>query len=232
MVTLNAEKLSLQDIHRLLRLQKLPTGNYADVLSLEPLTEYEQQELTQIASDFENYLSPGKVSEGLVKVLTVYPLLRLAGFYRYPFELNLEETIARISVVDEDTEITGRFDILAINREAERNGQREAFWVLVIEAKNSSIAVNAALPPLLAYAYEGLDDQNLVWGLVTNGVNYQFVRLQREEPPTYQPLPTLHLFERDRALQLLQALKAICKLQRNGSSDSLKSTICNLKSKI
>lgn len=217
MVTINAEKLSLQDVHRLIGLQRLPTGAYTDFLVLEPLTEFEQQELAQIAADFEVYLTPGKVSEGLVKVLTIYPLLRLAGFFRYPLELRLEEAIARISVVDEDTDITGRFDILAIERAANRNGRSEPFWVLIIEAKNSTVAINAALPQLLAYASEGLQEQQSVWGMVTNGVDYQFVRLQPGNPPTYQPMPTLHLFERDRALQLLQALKSICTLQRDES---------------
>jgi hypothetical protein len=51
--------------------------------------------------------------------------------------------------------------------------------------------------------------------MVTNGVDYQFVRLQQGTPPTYQPMPSLQLFERDRALQLLQTLKAICQMQQN-----------------
>jgi hypothetical protein len=210
MVTINAEKLSLRDVHRLIGLQNLPTGNIEDFLALEPLTEYEQQELVQIATDFEQYLTPGKVSEGLIKVLAVYPLLRLAGFFRYPFELKLEEAIAYISVIDEDTDISGRFDILAIHREIEQNSRLEPFWVLIIEAKNSTVAINAGLPQLLAYAYEGLTYQPVVWGMVTNGLDYQFVQLQRDEPPTYQPMQTLHLFERDRSLLLLQSLKAVC----------------------
>lgn len=210
MVTLNAEKLSLQQVHQLLGLQRLPIANVTDLLALAPLIDYEQQELAQIATDFENYLASAKVSEGLVKVLTVYPLLRLAGFYRYPFELKLEEAIARISVLDEDTEVSGRIDVLVIHQESESYGDnKQPLWILVIEAKNSAIDLSAGLPQLLTYAYKGLEHQESVWGLVTNGINYQFVQLQQRTPPTYQLLPPLYLFEHDRALQVLQTLKAI-----------------------
>ena len=55
--------------------------------------------------------------EGLVKALTIFPLLRLAGFYRPPIKLSLQESIAEINIEDEDTTITGRIDILAVNKE-------------------------------------------------------------------------------------------------------------------
>jgi hypothetical protein len=41
----------------------------------------------------------------------------LAGFYRPPIKLSLEESIAEINIEDEDTTITGRIDILAVNKE-------------------------------------------------------------------------------------------------------------------
>lgn len=210
--TRNAENLSLRDVYRLLGFQKQPMGAYADFLSLKPLTDYEQQELNQVVADFENYLTSAKISEGLIKALTVYPLLRLAGYYRFPVELHLEEAIERITVDDEDTHVTGRLDILAVNKDAEFGGQ--PFWILIVEAKNSTIAAHAGLPQLLTYAYKSLTQQRLVWGMMTNGLDYQFVCLRQGTPPTYQLMPPLHLFEHDRAIQLLQALKAICQLQR------------------
>lgn len=180
------------------------------LLSLEPLTSFEQQELMQIAEDFDRYLIADKVPEGLVKALTTFPLIRLAGFYRYPVELCLEESIDQISIddpADEDTVITGRFDILAINQTAPSGSQ--PFWILLIESKNSAIDPSVGLSQLLTYAFTSLMYQDSVWGLVTNGLNYQFVHLQQDTPPTYQLLPPLHLFEVDRSVLLLQTLKAI-----------------------
>ena len=42
--------------------------------------------------------------------------MRLARFYRDPIEIRLEEDIADIQIEDEDTIITGRMDILAVNK--------------------------------------------------------------------------------------------------------------------
>ena len=217
MTLLNAERLTLKEVHQLLGLQKQPMGSYEARLSLGTLTATEQQELGQIAADFDRYLAADKVSEGLVKALTTFPLLRLAGFYRFPVELRLEEAIERIDIEEAGITITGRFDILAVNPAAASGSQ--PFWILVVEAKNSAIDVSAGLPQLLTYACKSLSDQSCVWGLIINGLNYQFVFLEPGAPPTYQLLPPLHLFEADRAVQLLQILKSICQLQGNLQSD-------------
>lgn len=210
MTTLTAKNLTLREVVQLLKFDKLPNGSLTSLLSLEPLTEFEQQELVQIRDDFDSYLSEGKVSEGQVKLLSVAPLLRLAGFYRSPVKLALEEGIADIAVEDEGTTITGRLDILAVNKATLINNV--PFVVLVIETKNSAIDVVVGLPQLLTYAYKILDNQTSVWGLVTNGSRYQFVYIQPGERPTYQLMPLLNLMDLETASQILQTLKAICQL--------------------
>ncbi|HEY9891049.1 MAG TPA: hypothetical protein V6D37_04445 [Candidatus Sericytochromatia bacterium] len=50
------------------------------------------------------------------------------------------------------------------------------------------------------------------WDLTSNGTDYRFVLL-RQETPTYQQMPLLNLMDASSAIQLLQVLKAICKLQ-------------------
>ena len=206
---LEASSLSLNDVHRLLKLQKQQNGLFRDFLSLEPLTEFEQQDLARIVNDFERYLYAGKVSEGLVKFLTLAPLMRLAGFYDVPIRLTMEDSIA-IAIEDEDTSIRGRMDILAVNKA--RTNTVPPFWVLVIETKNSAIDVVEGLPQLLTYAFKSLEQQSAVWGLVTNGQRYQFVHLRQETTPIYQLMPLLNLNEYQDAIELLQVLKAICQL--------------------
>lgn len=137
--------------------------------------------------------------------------MRLAGFYKSPLKLNLEQDIANIVVEDEDAFITGRLDIVAINK-AQKTSADVQFWVSVIESKNSSIAPSAGLPQLLTYAYQSLESQQSVWGLVTNGELYQFVYIQQGSPPIYQQMPIFSLMDADTSIQLLQVLKAICKL--------------------
>ena len=211
MTTLNARNLSLRDIHRLLGIQPLYNGSFTPMLALEPLTATEQQELDRIQNEFRNYWVEGKVSEGQVRLVSIAPLLRLAGFNQPPIKLNVEEDIARIYIEDEDTYITGRFDIVAVNKE-QQTGNSIPLWILIVESKNSEAEASTGLPQLLTYAFNTLERQESVWGLATNGLLYRFVYIRRGNPPTYQLMPSLDFFERDRSIQLLQVLKAICKL--------------------
>ena len=212
MSKLNARKISLAEVHRLLNLEeRFNNLSFNSFFSLEPLTDFEKQELWQICQDFQRYLTAGKVNEGQVKFLALAPLMRLAGFYKAPLEIKLEQDIEDIAIEDEGTVITGQFDILAVNNvETETS---PGFWVLVIEAKNSSIEVRAGLPQLLTYAYTSLKNKQSVLGLITNGLRYEFVSLQQGNPATYELLPDLILTNSKQAIQLLQVLKAICQLQ-------------------
>jgi hypothetical protein len=88
--------------------------------------------------------------EGQVKFLVLAPLVRLAGFYKAPLVIKLEEDIAEIAITDEDTTIKGRIDILAIKKTL--SPTEAPFWILVVEAKNSEIAALTGLPKLLTYA--------------------------------------------------------------------------------
>ncbi|MBC6478321.1 MAG: restriction endonuclease subunit R [Hormoscilla sp. GM7CHS1pb] len=217
MITIKAKDITINEVHKLLKFQEVTNINtFTTWLSLEPLTEVEQQELAQIQQDFWAYLSRGKVLEGLVKALTTFPLMRLAGFYRSPIALSLEQHIADTIVEDEDTTITGQLDIVAVNKEQPLRDET-FFWVLVIEAKNSSITTYMGLPQLLTYAYQSLERQASVWGLATNGVHYQFAYLDRDRGngPTYELMPELNLMDAERSPLLLQVLKAICKLHNS-----------------
>jgi hypothetical protein len=212
MTVINAKNLTLNEVSEFLKFQQIFNNDtYPSFLSLESLTEFEQIELVQIRNDFREYLSFERISEGLVQALTTFPLMRLAGFYRSPLKMSLKENIANITIEDEDTTITGRLDILAINKE-KQIATDIGFWILVIESKNSLIAPRAGLPQLLTYAYKSLEYQESVWGLATSGEFYQFVNIRRGNPPTYQLMPFLTLMEPEPSILLLQVLKAICKL--------------------
>ncbi|QLE55368.1 restriction endonuclease subunit R [Nostoc sp. TCL26-01] len=211
MTILNARNLSLEEVQRLFGFQEQYKDSFSPLLSLEPLLESEQYELLQIRDDFRRYLTTGKVSEGQVKFLVLAPLLRLAGFYRYPIEIRLEENIAEIEVEDEDVIIKGRMDILACSK-AKHTIANAYFWVLLIESKNSQIDISTGFPQLLTYAYKGIDNQQSVWGLATNGRSYQFVYIEQGNSPIYHLMPLLNFMEPPRAVELLQVLKAICQM--------------------
>jgi hypothetical protein len=206
MTSLKARNLTLEEVHQLLGYRRQYGHRFEDFLVLAPLSEQEQQELARIRDDFEPYLDT-KPLESVVKAMTVFPLLRLAGFYSPPIRLRIEEGIDEINIDTEDTKISGRFDIVAVNLER-RSREQAAFWILVIEAKEGMAGVWAGLPQLLAYAFPSLEAQGSVWGLVTTGLDYQFMQLTAQ-PPTYQLLPRLTLLEAGDLFQLLQVLKGI-----------------------
>ncbi|MBD2004034.1 MULTISPECIES: restriction endonuclease subunit R [Cyanophyceae] len=208
---LDAKSLTLRDVHRLLKIEEHFNASIPSLLTLEPLTEFEQQEIIQIRNLFRDYYAEGKISEGQVKFLFVARLMWLAGFYQPSIKITLEEGIADISIEDEETIIKGRMDILAINKT--QTTTDTLFWILMIEAKNSSVNAMEGLPQLLTYAYKSLEYQESVWGLTTNGMDYRFAYLQQGISPSYQLLLALNLIDSEPSIQLLQVLKAICKLQ-------------------
>ena len=205
--TLDASNLSLNDVRRLLKFEEHVSDSISSFLELEPLTEVEQQELQQIQSFLRSYRAAGKISEGQVKFLFLAPLMKLAGFYRPEIRITIEERIAEISVTDEDITIKGRMDILAVDQT--KGANNTSLWILVLESKNSTIEVMEGLPQLLTYTYKSLEQQASVWGLITNGLRYQFVYTEQGNHPIYRLFPDLNLIYCDRAVELVQVLKAI-----------------------
>ncbi|NJM46673.1 MAG: restriction endonuclease subunit R [Alkalinema sp. RU_4_3] len=204
MVTVQANTLRLKDVHERLGYQRYYADQFEDFLILTELTDHETTELLNIRSEFDRYLVEGNVLEGQVRILSVNPLLRLSGFNRAPITIEVELAIEPIELPE--SQITGRMDLLAIRR----GKSAPDFWVLVVESKESGADAMQGLSQLLTYAYTSLQEQRSVWGLATNGINYQFVQIQAGQPPQYFLLPELNLLHRSSASSLLQVLKAIC----------------------
>ena len=209
--SLDANSLTMSDVYRLLKFEEQLNNSILSFLSLEPLTELEHQEILKIREIFRSYHNAGKVTEGQVRLLPIAQLLWFSGFYRTDINITLEENIAQIDVEDENTIIKGRMDILAVNR-LNKKSSETPFVILLIETKNSTINALEGLPQLLAYAYQRLESQAGIWGLTTNGLNYQFVYIRPGNPPTYQLFPELSLIRPEQSIELLQVLKAICRL--------------------
>ncbi|MEM9540700.1 MAG: restriction endonuclease subunit R [Cyanobacteria bacterium P01_E01_bin.42] len=208
-VTIDASTLNLGQVHYLLKLESYFDGSITSFLSLEPITESEQKQLLKLRNNIQSYYVNDKILEGQVKFLFLSPLLWLSGFYSPQIQIALEEEIERISIEDEETIIKGRMDILAAERIQNKNPET-ALWILVIESKKANADTSVGLPQLLTYAYTGLEKQETVWGLTTNGITYQFAFLQKNDPSTYQLFPPLNLLYTEQSMQILQIFKAIC----------------------
>jgi hypothetical protein len=138
------------------------------------VTQEEIQTLDRIKSNFENLLKDPPLLEGAVKMVVLAGLLDLAGFYQPPFRIKTE-TQTSISSPDEDgLIIRGAIDVLVV---------LEKLWVLVIEAKMSNFSLTAALPQALSYMLAS--DQPVTFGLIANGSDFIFLKLDRDTDPHY-----------------------------------------------
>lgn len=59
----------------------------------------------------------------------------------------------------------------------------EKLWVLVIESKMSNFSLTAALPQALSYMLASPQPQ--CFGMIANGSDFVFLKLNREGTPTY-----------------------------------------------
>ncbi len=208
MVTLKAKDIKLEEVRELLGFELIRQGRFEDFLVLQPLEAGDREGLEAIASELFAYIETGRVSEGQMQLVAIAPLLRLAGYNRPPIEYRVEENIGSIYIEDRDTYIRGRFDIVAVNRKIAVD-ERHLLWILVVESKNMGASEYVGIAQMLTYAYTSLARQPAVWGLVTNGANYQFFHIERGEKPTYRRMPSLNVLDEEPSARLLQVLKAI-----------------------
>ncbi len=211
---IDASTLTLQDVRDRLHLDRQIERDFSPFLELQPLSDSQNTRLQEILQIWDRYNASGKVSEGAVKMLVVSPLvLELSGYLSdRSVRISLEENIAEIVTEDDGTTIRGRMDILICRTSDDSATQtlrdRASLCVLVIETKNSAIATSAALPQLLAYASSFLDRQACVWGLATNGTDYQFVRLERGLYRQFRSLSATFPEEATRLVEVAIAIRS------------------------
>jgi predicted type IV restriction endonuclease len=141
----------------------------------ETITPDEQQMLERVKANFDSLLKEPPLLEGAVKMVILSPLLDLAGFYQPPFRIRTEAEIS-ISSADEETGVVirGAIDVLVL---------LEQLWVLVIESKMSDFSLTKALPQALSYLLSS--PTRPCFGLITNGSDFVFIKLDQTEQPLY-----------------------------------------------
>ena len=139
---------------------------------LPELTDSETATLDQIRNRFLRHRERGSLAEGTINHLVISPLLTLAGLYDDPFFVT---TGAEVELLLEDRNeiLKVRIDTLIIQQQ---------LWVLVVESK-STIAFSVALPQALAYLIANPNPERPVYGLITNGDEFQFIKLLIQPNP-------------------------------------------------
>jgi hypothetical protein len=199
--TLQASRLNLYDVKTKFHLQQIETDDFFGQLLQSPpaLSEFEKQVLDRTKQQYL-YLAERPLLEVTVKMVTLSPLLSLAGFYDPPFFTTLEESVEIVSQDGAET-VRGQIDVLVL---------QNALWVVVVEAKSIQYDVMVALPQALTYMMANLlrRSPNSLYGLITNGREFRFIKLNQESTYTLSRVFSLsesenHLYE---VLQILKSL--------------------------
>lgn len=170
--------------------------------NLPEITDMEKQRLDRVKASYFN-LAKYQMLEEAVKMVVVSPLLDLTGFYLPPFRLVTENQV-QISIEDEDIVIKGKIDVLVV---------KDRFWVLVIESKRSGISLEAGLPQALAYMLGSPNSHKPIFGMVTNGRDFQFIKLVKGNRPKYALSNSFDLRDRGNELyDVLSIMKRIAEI--------------------
>jgi hypothetical protein len=170
---------------------------------LPELTEDEKITLDKYYHRYLRHREQGELSEGTVKLLLVFPLLELAGFYDEPFFITTEPPV-EIVVEDQDEVLRGRIDTLVVQRD---------FWVLMVESKRS-ITFSAAIPQALTYMLANPHPDRPVYGMATDGDLFMFIKLLSQNPPQYDFSEPLSLFvpRHNKLYEILRVLKRLAQM--------------------
>lgn len=192
---------TLNHVHQKLGLRRATDSQFFTEWfeGLPQLTALEQETLDLIRQRFRYHREEGQVTEGSVNAIVVSRLMELAGFYDPPFRLRSELPIEITTTVENET-LRGRIDFLVV---------QERFWRVIIESKETEFDIEVGIPQTLAYAIASSAEASPLFGMVTNGNSFIFIKIDPQNK-TYDFSETYSMLSRTNHLyDVLQILKAI-----------------------
>ena len=199
--------------------------------ALPGLSEQDCQLLDQVKAGYLNLRNYSPLLENTVNTAILAPLLFIGQFFLPPFHLKQEYSVEfttpvtetntdRLTTGDADsptsdqsqgTVIRGRLDLLLLN---------QALWVTVIESKRLAYSVEAGLDQALAYMLAAPAAQSTVYGMITSGGSFMFVKLVKGTPPQYATSDIFDVRNQGNALvpvlQILKRLSVLTSPSSNG----------------
>jgi PD-(D/E)XK nuclease superfamily len=197
--TIPAENITLEQLREFFGLELVEDNLFPEWQSnLPELSNQEKELLNQIKAGYINLRNYPPFLENTVNTVVLSPLLFIGKFYLPPFHIKLEKSVD-VETEDKETQVKGRIDILLLN---------DKLWVTVIESKQVAYSVEAGLDQLLAYMLAA--PHNEVYGMVTSGGSFMFVKLIKGNIPRYA---TSDIFDvRNRGNELYDVLQILKKL--------------------
>ncbi len=199
--TIQANKVSFSYLEDNFHLQRHTDEQFFTewLTDLPELSSEEKTALDQIKNNYLYLAKDESMLEIMVKMVVISPLLSLAGFFQHPFKVSAEQSV-ELSVQDRDEIIKGDLDILVVQNQ---------FWVLIIEAKRPKISLDACMAQTLAYMLANPSDKPS-FALLTNGSNFMFFKLIKQDIAYYDVSNLFSLFNRGNDLYtVLRVIKHI-----------------------
>ncbi len=189
--TLQAKEITLLDLETSFGLQLLEDEQFFREWqdNLPEITNSQKQQLDRVKASYANLLKYPPLLENTVKMVVLSPLLDLADFYLSPFHIKSEKSV-EISADDEGVKVKGQIDILVLFEQLlvvviESLVLFEQLLVVVIESKPAAFSVEVGKAQLLAYMLAVSNSDKPVYGLISNGSSFIFVKLIKQEKPKY-----------------------------------------------
>lgn len=194
------EKVTLYDLEQMFHLHLVDDPTFFDEwqTDLSSLTIAEQERLQRVRAAYAN-LDRRSLLENTVKMAIVAPLLDLAGFFLPPFYVDTE-TMVEITADEGERQLRGRMDVLVL---------MEQIWVLIIEAKRAEFSLKVGIPQVLSYMLAKPSSDRPLYGMVTNGSSFVFLKLVTGHEPRYARSKEFILDQDDGLALTLQIMKRL-----------------------
>jgi hypothetical protein len=163
------------------------------------IEEEDRRRLDQVRRNYLYQSEEGPLLEETIKLIILSPILELAGFYQAPYKFRAEVSVEVQSLGDQDEILRGRIDGLVL---------LDRLWVVLIEAKKTIFDLELALPQTLAYMAATPDQGRPMFGMITNGSSYLFVKLLGREYAVSDLFGTRSQ-HRNNLYEVLQILKVL-----------------------
>ena len=169
--------------------------------NLPDINDLEKQALDRVKLNCLSLVKGRQISENMVKMATLGPLLTWTDFYQLPFDI-LDEQTVELAVASRDEILRGRLDIIVL---------QDHFWLLAIESKNAGLSLLNGIPQALFSMIANPNPTPTVYSLVTNGNDFLFIKLSKQDNPQYALSDKFTLFN-TRENELYTVLKILKKI--------------------
>ncbi|MFN6470540.1 MAG: restriction endonuclease subunit R [Nostoc sp. SerVER01] len=209
--TIQAKEITLLDLENSFGLQLVEDDQFFREWqdNLAEISDTEKQQLDRVKASYANLLKYPPLLENTVKMVVLSPLLDLAGFYLSPFHVKSEKSV-EVTADDEGLTVKGQIDVLILF---------EQLVVIVIESKQAAFSVEVGKAQLLAYMLALSNTGKPIYGLITNGGSFIFVKLIKQDTPKYALSRLFYIFNPGNELYtVLRVLKRLGKLATKTNS--------------